>query len=57
MQMDLCYVGKQEYKCYIVWRDPGGVCGKRVSAGTLLYCGARSWMISFRGSTVMVNTQ
>jgi hypothetical protein len=22
MQMDLCYAGKQEYKCYIVRRDP-----------------------------------
>jgi hypothetical protein len=40
MQMDLCYDGKQEYKCYIVWREPGGVRGKRVSAGRSVFSSA-----------------
>jgi hypothetical protein len=36
MQMDLCHAGKQEYKCYIVWRDPYGVRGERCPQGGVL---------------------
>jgi hypothetical protein len=31
--MDLGQAGKQEYKFYIVWRDPNGVRDERVSTG------------------------
>ena len=31
MQMVLCYAERQEYKCYIVWREPESVYGERVS--------------------------
>jgi hypothetical protein len=54
MQMELCYAGKQEYKCYIVWRDPGGVL---IEECFLLCCGAWLLMILSGGSTVMVTIQ
>jgi transposase len=54
MQLDLCYAGKQEYKCYIVWRDPQSV---RREGCSLLCCEAWSWMILFGGSTIMATIQ
>jgi hypothetical protein len=53
--MDLCYAGKQEYKCYIVWRAPWGHPRRgdsRKAECFLFCCEAWSWMISFGGSTV-----
>jgi hypothetical protein len=38
--MDLCYVGKQEYNCYIVGRDPGSVCDQGVSSGRCAFASA-----------------
>jgi hypothetical protein len=54
MLMDLCYAGKKEYKCYIVWRDPEVV---RDEECCLLCCGVWSWMILFEGSTIIANIQ
>jgi hypothetical protein len=36
MQMDLCCVGKQKYKCYIVWRDLGASAARGCPQGGVL---------------------
>jgi hypothetical protein len=60
MQMDLCYAGKQEYKCYIVGRNLVGVHDQRVSAGKCAFTSAVEpghGRFFFGGSKVMAITQ